>query len=804
MGDTASFDSLLFGLLAPFRDSSMALSISDATHPDLPLISVNAAFCELTGYQESEVIGRNCRFLQGPGTDPATTAALAAKLKAGEPARALLLNYRRDGSTFMNDLVITPVRDASGRLRYFTGVQHALEPAASRPRVLRLLLRPDATLSGGNAESGAWLETLPRREMAHLAHACAAAAAGKTLLVHTVALTASDGTTCEVAVTGAPEVQPEGVLFTCQVKDDVAHLTLMNRLRLLETVSVQAWDGIIITEAEPLDRPGPRILYANEALRRQTGHRPEDLLGKTPRVLQGPGTDPEAIASLGAALRRWEPVTTQLLNYRTDGSTFWNELSIVPVADDTGWYTHWIAVQRDVTERQEAAARITFLAEHDELTGLANRNSMQAMITSALAGARRDGVHCGAIRLDLDRFKQVNDTWGHAAGDALLAATGQRLRTCLRSGDLAIRVGGDEFLVVLPRLPNRAALDTAAARILEAVAQPVPFEGRELPVSTSVGAALFPEDAEQVETLLAAADTALYSAKRQGRGRIDVFSPAMRAEIEGRRRIAEALRLGIERQEFSVHYQPQLRVADGCVIGLEALLRWNHPERGVLRPGEFLDVADEAGLLGALSDLALEQAVAAARRWLDAGMEFGRVAVNLAAPQMVRPTLAADIQALLARHGVPADRLVVELVESVFIGANSSQVAETLHALRQAGVSIDLDDFGTGYASLTHLRAFPVDRLKLDRSFVADIGHDTNDELIVGAVVKLAHSLSLTCIAEGVETEAQLAFLARLGCDEVQGFLFAKPMPEAALLAWLRGTEARQARRCLASAALEA
>jgi diguanylate cyclase (GGDEF)-like protein len=429
---------------------------------------------------------------------------------------------------------------------------------------------------------------------------------------------------------------------------------------------------------------------------------------------------------------------------------------------------------------------------------------MQAMITSALAGARRDGVHCGAIRLDLDRFKHVNDTWGHAAGDALLAATGQRLRACLRSGDLAIRVGGDEFLVVLPRLPNRAALDTAAARILEAVAQPVPFEGRDLPVSSSVGAALFPEDAEQVDTLLAAADTALYSAKRQGRGRIDVFSPAMRAEIEGRRRIAEALRLGIERQEFTVHFQPQLRVSDGCVIGLEALLRWDHPERGVLRPGEFLDVAEEAGLLGALSDLALEQAVGAARRWLDAGVEFGRIAVNLAAPQIVRPTLAADIQALLARHRVPADRLVVELVESVFIGANSSQVAATLRALRKAGVSIDLDDFGTGYASLTHLRAFPVDRLKLHRSFVADIGHGTNDELIVGAVVKLAHSLGLTCIAEGVETEAQLAFLYRLGCDEVQGFLFAKPMPEAALLAWLRGAAAEQARCCLVSTAMQA
>lgn len=804
MGDGATFDSLLFGLLTPFRDSSMALSISDATQPDLPLISVNDAFCELTGYPENEVIGRNCRLLQGPGTDRNATAALRRQLAAGEPARALLLNYRRNGTTFMNDLVITPVRDASGTLRYFTGVQRALEPAANRPRELRLLLRPDATLKGGNAASGAWLETLPRRELAHLAHACAAAAAGKTLLVHTVALTASDGTTCEVALTGAPEVQPEGVLFTCQVKDDAAHLALMNRLRLLETVSVQAWDGIIITEAEPLDRPGPRILYANEALRRQTGHRPEDLLGKSPRVLQGPGTDPEAIANLGAALRRWEPVTTQLLNYRVDGSTFWNELSIVPVADDTGWYTHWIAVQRDVTERQAAAARITFLAEHDELTGLANRNSMQAMIASTLAGARRDGVHCGAIRLDLDRFKQVNDTWGHAAGDALLAATGQRLRGCLRSGDLAIRVGGDEFLVVLPRLPNRAALDTAAARILEAVAQPVAFEGREIPVSSSIGAALFPEDAEQVDTLLAAADTALYRAKRLGRGRIDVFSPAMRAELEGRRHIAEALRHGIARQEFSVYYQPQLRVSDGHLVGLEALLRWHHPERGVLRPGEFLDVAEECGLLAPLSDLALEQAVMAARRWLDAGVEFGRLAVNLAAPQVVRATLAADIQALLTRHDVPADRLVVELVESVFIGANSSQVAETLRALRQAGVSIDLDDFGTGYASLTHLRAFPVDRLKLDRSFVADIGHDTNDELIVGAVVKLAHSLGLTCIAEGVETEAQLAFLARLGCDEVQGFLFAQPMDEAALLAWLRGPPAEKARCCLVSTAMQA
>jgi len=789
MTTSANFDRLLLELLEPFRNSTVPLCISDATDPEYPLVSVNAAFTELTGYKESEAIGRNCRFLQGPGTDRTITATLRASLAAGRACRHVLTNYRRDGTPFENDLVITPIRDGAGRLRYFTGVQRVIEQVAARSRLVHLLSLPDGTMRGADGPGERWLDTLPAQERNRLAHACARAAAANVALVHTLPVRGIDGTALEVALNGPPEKLPEGVRFACKAEKTIQFSALTARLRLLETVSVHAWDGIIITEAEPLDRPGPRILFANDAIHRQTGHGPASLIGQTPRVLQGPETDPAELARLGAALRRWEPVSARLLNYRTDGSTFWNELSIVPVADEIGWYTHWVSVQRDVSASQAAAARISFLAEHDELTGLANRHSMRAAIDGALAAARRGGTGCGAVRLDLDRFKLVNDNWGHAAGDALLAATGARLKAVLRGGDVAIRVGGDEFLLVLPGLQTHAALDRAAARILEAVSRPVVFEGREIPVSTSVGAALFPDDAERADALLAAADTALYRAKRLGRGRVDVFSAELRDQAAERRRIADDLRVGLERGEFEMFFQPQLELGSGRVVGIEALLRWRHPERGIVAPGAFLEIAEECGLLGPLSDLAVDQALRTVAAWHQAGVDFGRLAVNLAAPQVARASLAADIAGLLQRYQLPAALLTVELVESVFIGANRGQVADTLATLRRAGIAIDLDDFGTGYASLTHLREFPVDRLKLDRSFVSDIGRDGNDEVIVSAVVKLAHSLGLTCLAEGVETEEQLGFLRRLGCDAVQGYLFARPMDAMATAAWLTREE---------------
>jgi predicted signal transduction protein with EAL and GGDEF domain len=351
---------------------------------------------------------------------------------------------------------------------------------------------------------------------------------------------------------------------------------------------------------------------------------------------------------------------------------------------------------------------------------------------------------------------------------------------------LVARVGGDEFLVIMPALEGRAALAQAAERVREAVTGPFSWEGHRLHILTSVGAAFYPIDADTMEGLLAAADISLYRSKQQGRGRTNVFSPSLREQAAARKQLGEALRDGLERNEFEPFFQPQLRIADRSLVGMEALVRWRHPTRGVLAPAAFLDYAEEAGLMSQIDDHIAERSLAAMANWSRQGLACGVMAVNLSGESFANPHLAEALAARLEAHGVAPQRFAVEMVESAFIGGQPTEVAAKLSSLRQIGIGIDLDDFGTGYASLTHLRLFQVDRIKLDSSFVDGIGEDPDDDIIVTAIVRLAKSLGLRCVAEGVENQRQLDFLAGLGCDDVQGYLFAKPMDERRMTRWLK------------------
>lgn len=785
MPTSTGFDQLLDGLLEPLQTSGLALCVADATAPDTPLVRINDAFTDLTGYRESDCIGRNCRFLQGPGTDPTAIERIRAALAAGNVVREVLINYRRDGTAFLNELLVMPVRDGAGRLRYFAGVQRAVPEAPQGLQRLRFARLADGSvreLPGAGGVPPGWLSALGSGQRKRLAHVAATGG----LLTARITLPDDCGDLREVELQARGRACAEGTIFDGVVRPlPPQQASLVARLRLLEAAAQHANDVVVITEAEPLDQPGPRIVYVNDAIRRHTGHEPEAMIGRSPRMLQGPRTDRDAARRLGVALRRWESPTVQLLNYRSDGSTFWNEMSISPIADETGWYTHWISIQRDVTERRQVQERIAHLAAHDSLTGIPNRATAMARLDDVLAAARQQRTGVGLIRIDLDRFKLVNDTHGHAAGDALLAEVGRRLQTGLRIGDTTARVGGDEFVTILPGVTGREALAVASNRLCAMVAGTFVWEEQHLDISVSAGAALFPDDADDPPALLAAADAALYRAKKLGRSRIELAWPGLRAEAQERARVAGEIRRGLEAAEFEPFFQPQVSLADRRLVGLEALARWRHPDRGVLVPADFLDIAEEAGLLGSLGDAMLERSIATAARWIRGGLEFGTVAVNLAADQLRRATLADEIGAILQRHGVPAPKLTVEVLESAFVDDRSGQTEATLMALRRLGVGIELDDFGTGFASLTHLRRFPVDRLKIDRSFVADIGVDPDDEVIISAVVQMASSLGFGSIAEGVETDAQAAFLRRIGCRDMQGFLVARPMDEAAVEAWI-------------------
>ena len=429
---------------------------------------------------------------------------------------------------------------------------------------------------------------------------------------------------------------------------------------------------------------------------------------------------------------------------------------------------------QDVTRQRDHAAEIEDLAFRDALTGLPNRALFQERFAAAVATARRQGEKVGLIMLDLDHFKDVNDTLGHDAGDALLRSVANRLLSTFRRTDTVARLGGDEFAVILPGVRGPEDLERPTRLLMELLGSPMQHGGNSLTISASVGVALYPHDDEDAGQLMKNADIAMYRAKDTGRNKIVSFRPEMRSDLERRINLLREVRDGVQAGEFVLYYQPLVSIAEPRkVTGLEALMRWNHPRRGLILPGEFFTAFEDPECSLALGEVALDRAMAQMRDWLDQGVEFGRVAVNLSASQFRTGDLAESIRRKLEHWRVPAERLTLEVTENVYMGWGSEAVCETVRALHDTGVQIALDDFGTGYASLANLKQFPIDRLKIDRSFV----QNRQDAPIVRAVLSLGSSLGMKVVAEGVETDEQLDMLTALGCDQAQGFYFARPMP---------------------------
>jgi diguanylate cyclase (GGDEF)-like protein/PAS domain S-box-containing protein len=432
----------------------------------------------------------------------------------------------------------------------------------------------------------------------------------------------------------------------------------------------------------------------------------------------------------------------------------------------------------DITERKEAESQIVYQAGHDSLTGLPNRMLFHDRLAQALAGARRHGGRLAVLFLDLDQFKVVNDTLGHAAGDRLLIEIAGRLQQAVRGSDTVARVGGDEFTFLVPDIDRAADVARIAQKILDAVARPLEIDGHRLFITTSIGISLFPADGEEAEALLTSADIAMYRAKDQGRNGFQLSSPAMNAKSVARLSLERDLRLAIERGELSLVYQPQASVVSGKTVGVEALLRWNHPQRGLILPGEFIAIAEETRLILPLGEWVLRTACEQARRWQTSGGPRLRVAVNLSALQFRDRSLARMVQAMLRESGVDPALLVLEITESAAM-LNAGLTIEVLSELREMGLRIAIDDFGTGHASLSYLKQFPIDELKIDRSFVSDMEASPEGSAIITAIIGLAHGLGLDVIAEGVENESQLRLLAARGCDEYQGYLFSTPLAPA-------------------------
>jgi diguanylate cyclase (GGDEF)-like protein len=451
----------------------------------------------------------------------------------------------------------------------------------------------------------------------------------------------------------------------------------------------------------------------------------------------------------------------------------------------TGGY---VATHEDVTDSLRASAQIEFLAYRDPLTGLPNRAAFQRAYDEAVAAANQAGEMFGLIMLDVDHFKDVNDTLGHDAGDALLKALADQLRRAFRCGDTVARLGGDEFAIVLRDLKDEAGMIRPIEVLQGFLRTPIEHAGQSFTICASIGAAIHSDlDADPVH-LLKNADVALYQAKTDGRNRSVVFQPAMRTQVEQRVELLRDVRGAIARDEFELFYQPVVDLASNTVASFEALMRWRHPEQGVLPPAAFMAAFEDNDLSLKLGEIAFEHGLGQMRAWLDQGVAFGRVAINVSSAQFRSGRFAAEIEAKLKRWEVPADRLTIEVTENVYMGWGADVVGDAVRRLHAAGVLIALDDFGTGYASLANLRQFPIDRLKIDKSFV----QNSQDDAIVRAVINLGSSMGMKVVAEGVERADQLATLSGYGCDQVQGYHFAKPMPACEVAGFIAGFSKRE------------
>jgi diguanylate cyclase (GGDEF)-like protein/PAS domain S-box-containing protein len=550
--------------------------------------------------------------------------------------------------------------------------------------------------------------------------------------------------------------------------------------RLAAQVYENTDEGIIITD------PNAVIVAVNRAFTHITGYSAEEVRGHKPSMLRSGRHEPIFYQELWAALLETGVWQGEIWNRRKNGEIYPEWLTISAVKDN-GKTTHYVSVFSDITTVKRSQEALSFLAHHDPLTELPNRILLRDRLEHALRRAQRERCGLAVLFIDLDRFKQINDTLGHPVGDRILQLAARMMKDLVRASDTVARIGGDEFIILLEDEVSVGSVATVAHKLVERFAQPFAVDDRGLYVTASVGISIFPHDGEDVDALLKHADLAMYKAKEQGRSNFQFYEAAMGAGAFERLTLENALRGAVQRKELLLHYQPQVELATGTLAGVEALVRWRHQELGLVPPGRFIPVAEEMGIIGEIGDWVLQEACRQMAAWQAAGFAVPRVAVNLSMQQLEGYGLVGLVTRLLDKWGLPAGQLELEVTESVIM-RQTDRAVKILEGLRELGVYLAVDDFGTGYSSLGYLRQLPVHRLKIDYSFVRDIGRDANDEAIARAIIGLGRSLGLEVVAEGVEREEQAAFLAREGCDVAQGFLYAKPMPPEELEAgWQEG-----------------
>ncbi|TLD44234.1 MAG: putative signaling protein [Accumulibacter sp.] len=631
--------------------------------------------------------------------------------------------------------------------------------------------------------AGIWKEALQRRapvlyqdRQAVLAASPPAASAGLERLISVPVIEGGVGRMM-LGVGNKAEAYSEHEIETARLlSQDIWRIVNQHRTeqaqRLAATVFSASNSGICVTDA------GQRIVSINPALTTITGYSSDEIIGRTPRLFSSGRQQVGFYREMWSGIESAGAWSGEIWNRRKNGEIFPAWLTVTAVTGVEGKVTHYIGSFYDITERKRSQDHIHFLAHHDALTRLPNRRLLDERIRDAISCSRREKLRTAVMLLDLDRFKLINDTLGHDVGDRLLSRVAEILSSVLGERDTVARLGGDEFVIVVPGLADVTRAASLASRLIEVVSAPQVIDELPFQVTPSIGISVYPDDGEDGPTLLRNADTAMYHAKERGRNNFQFFTPAMNEALRERVAIEQDLRLAIERDQFELFYQPQVDSRNGRVVGCEALLRWHHPQLGLVAPGRFIAVAEETGLIVTIGAWVLQQACRQARAWCDAGHGGMRISVNLSPRQLQQADLAERIAATLEAWRLPASSLEIELTESMLM-ADPVSASTLLHRLAKLGVRLAIDDFGTGYSSLAYLKRFPVARLKIDRSFVRDLTTDANDAAIIAAVVAMAASLNIEAVAEGVESVEQLRFLEAHGCFVIQGHLFSRPRPAA-------------------------
>jgi diguanylate cyclase (GGDEF)-like protein/PAS domain S-box-containing protein len=768
---------------------------------ELRLVAANAAAARLLGTEVADLVGLPVMDLAATPEDVFFWEDVAAGVSDCILSETLV--RRRDGGSVPVERRVSRVWLAPGQAVYVVGVRDLSEQRRAEDELEKLVAELRATLE--STADGILVTDLDGGIRGYNQHFAALWELPQELLtgrddaaiyacMHRGVVDEASYTRRQQDIDGTPLLQATDVVMlrsgkvlervtlpqygrgrpigrVYSFRDITQRLASESRLQLAAKVFEASLDAIFVTDADH------RIVAANPGCERLLGGEGGSVVGQRLHDLIHDPADEGGVMRAEQMLASQGYWAGELWHRRADGQARPGHVSLVRVADNAGAPLHYIGFFRDLTDKLHDQRRIEQLAYSDALTGLPNRLKLGERIEFALALARRDNSSFALLFLDLDRFKHINDSLGHHVGDRVLVEVAERLKGCLREVDTVARLGGDEFVMLLHEADARGA-EATARRVLEALALPFAVGDMNFSVTGSIGVAMYPNDGLTLDDLVKHADTAMYRVKERGRGSFRFYKPQMNVDLLSRMKMDHAMRLALANGAFKLHYQPQVELDSGAIIGAEALIRWRDPEMGDMSPAQFIPVAEESGFIVALGDWVLEEAVRQGARWYRAGRTIA-VSINVSALQFQQVNFVERVAGVLAGAGLPAEYLELELTESILL-RDADEALQRLRALARLGVRLAIDDFGTGYSSLGYLKRFPIRKLKIDRSFVKGLPEDESDVGIAHAIIQLGKALRLGVIAEGVETEAQRRFLQGAGCDEFQGFLFSAAVtPEA-------------------------